>query len=161
MHVYRLMWRQTLFFAHNLIVYVVMLFIFPQHLTGPSLMAIPAFLLLVVNGAWVALLFGILTTRFRDLDADHAERRPAAVLPDADRVDLHDLLNSPNPAIAARARLAEFNPLLHFMEIIRRPHARAAAAAPALDRRPRHHGRRLGGHPGGAAPLPRASSYWV
>ena len=31
-HVYRLVWRQILFFAHNLIVYVVMLFVFPQHL---------------------------------------------------------------------------------------------------------------------------------
>ena len=32
-----------------------------------------------------------------------------------------ELVNSPNPAIAERARLAEFNPFLHFVEIIRRP----------------------------------------
>ena len=31
-HVYRLIWRQMLFFAHNLIVYVVMLLVFPQPL---------------------------------------------------------------------------------------------------------------------------------
>ena len=32
-----------------------------------------------------------------------------------------DFLNSPNPAIAERARLAELNPFLHFIEMIRRP----------------------------------------
>jgi ABC-2 type transport system permease protein len=32
-----------------------------------------------------------------------------------------DLLGSPNEAIAERARLVEFNPLLHFLEIVRQP----------------------------------------
>ncbi|MCW2537937.1 MAG: type transporter, partial [Modestobacter sp.] len=38
-HVYRLIWRQLLFFAHNLVVYVVMLAIFPQPLRWSSLLA--------------------------------------------------------------------------------------------------------------------------
>src|ERR671926_237001 len=58
-HVYRLVWRQTLFFLHNLVVYVVMLVVFPQHLHWSDLAAIPAFGLLVLNGAWVALFLGI------------------------------------------------------------------------------------------------------
>src|SRR5215218_7803076 len=66
-HVYRLIWRQILFFAHNMIVYAVMLVVFPQPLNWASLTAIPAFLLLAVNGTWVALLLGVVTTRFRDL----------------------------------------------------------------------------------------------
>src|SRR4051812_10776597 len=66
-HLYRLLWRQVLFFLHNLVVYLVMLIIFPQHLHWTDLTAIPAFGLLVLNGAWVALLLGIVTTRFRDL----------------------------------------------------------------------------------------------
>jgi ABC-2 type transport system permease protein len=32
-----------------------------------------------------------------------------------------DFLHSPNPSIAERARLAELNPFLHFIEMIRRP----------------------------------------
>ena len=48
-----------------------------------------------------------------------------------------DLLNSPNPAIAERARLAELNPFLHFVEIIRAADARAAPGAAALGGRPR------------------------
>ena len=62
MHVYRLVWRQVLFFVHNLAVYAVMLIIFPQSLSWASLTAIPAFVLLVLNGAWVALAAGIVST---------------------------------------------------------------------------------------------------
>ena len=67
-HVYRLLWRQTLFFAHNMIVYLVMLVIFPRaDLSWPAAGASRRFVLLLVNGAWVALVLGIVTTRFRDL----------------------------------------------------------------------------------------------
>jgi ABC-2 type transport system permease protein len=120
-HVYRLVWRQILFFGHNLIVYVVMLFIFPQHLGPLSLMAIPAFVLLAANGAWVALLLGILTTRFRDL-APITQSIVQLLFFLTPIVWIYsDLQNSPNSSVAARARLVEFNPLLHFMEIIRAP----------------------------------------
>jgi ABC-2 type transport system permease protein len=120
-HIYRLVWRQMLFFGHNLIVYVVMLFVFPQHLTLYSLTAIPAFVLLAVNGAWVALLLGIVTTRFRDL-APITQSVVQLLFFLTPIVWIYsDLQNSPNASIAGRARLVEFNPLLHFMEIIRSP----------------------------------------
>jgi ABC-2 type transport system permease protein len=120
-HVYRLLWRQTLFFLHNLVVYVIMLFVFPQHLTWPDLAAFPAFGLLVLNGAWAALLFGIFTTRFRDLSPIvQAVVQLAFFLTPI--VWIYDtFLHSPNPSVAARARLAELNPFLHFVEILRRP----------------------------------------
>jgi ABC-2 type transport system permease protein len=118
-HVYRLTWRQILFFAHNLIVYAVMLLVFPQSLGWASLMAIPAFLLLAVNGAWVALLLGIVTTRFRDLSpiVQSLVQLLFFLTPIVWIYD--DLLK--NAAVAERARLVEFNPLLHFIEIIRQP----------------------------------------
>jgi ABC-2 type transport system permease protein len=120
-HVYRLVWRQILFFGHNLIVYLVMLLVFPQHLHWTSLMAIPAFVLLAANGAWVALLLGIVTTRFRDL-APITQSVVQLLFFLTPIVWIYgDLLNSANPSIAARARLVEFNPLLHFMEILRAP----------------------------------------
>ena len=98
-HVYRLVWRQVLFFLHNLVVYVIMLLVFPQHLHWSDLSAFPAFGLLVVNGAWVALLLGIVTTRFRDLAPivtvswsswRSSSRRSCG--------STRTLLNSPNPA---------------------------------------------------------------
>jgi ABC-2 type transport system permease protein len=118
-HVYRLVWRQILFFAHNLIVYAVMFVFFPQPLNWGSLLAIPAFVLLAVNGAWVALLLGIVTTRFRDL-APITQSLVQLLFFLTPIVWIYqDLLD--NAAIASRARLVEFNPLLHFIEIIRQP----------------------------------------
>ena len=120
-HVYRLVWRQILFFAHNLIVYAAMFLIFPQPLGWASLMAFPAFLLLAINGAWAALLLGLVTTRFRDLTPITQSLVQLLFFLTPIVWIYDDLLNSANTAIAERARLVEFNPLLHFIEIIRQP----------------------------------------
>src|SRR3954453_7047699 len=120
-HVYRLVWRQTLLFGHNMIVYLVMLVIFPQPLDWTVLAVIPAVALLALNGAWVALLFGMVTARFRDL-APITQSLVQLMFFLTPIVWIYDdLLNSPNPAIAERARLAEFNPFPPFVEIVRRP----------------------------------------
>ncbi|KAA9166872.1 ABC transporter permease [Amycolatopsis acidicola] len=85
----RTVWRQTLMFAHNLIVVVIIDVIFFSSLShqygltdgtcGPgtpichpglgwySLSAIPAFLLLAFNAWWITLLLGIISTRYRDI----------------------------------------------------------------------------------------------
>lgn len=120
-HVYRLIWRQSLLFAHNLIVYAIMLVVFPQPLGWTSLAAVPAFALLMVNGTWVALLAGVVSTRFRDLVPITQSVVQLMFFLTPIVWIYEDLLNSPNPAVAERARLAEFNPFLHFVEIVRRP----------------------------------------
>jgi ABC-2 type transport system permease protein len=120
-HVYRLLWRQILFFLHNLVVYLVMLIVFPQHLHWSDLSAFPAFGLIVLNGAWVALLFGIVTTRFRDLTPITQSIVQLAFVLTPIVWMYQTLLDSPNPAVASRARIAELNPFLHFVEILRRP----------------------------------------
>jgi ABC-2 type transport system permease protein len=118
-HVYRLVWRQVLFFAHNMIVYAIMFVIFPQPLGWTSLTVFPALVLLAVNGAWVALLLGIVTTRFRDM-APITQSLVQLLFFLTPIVWIYqDLLD--NPAVADRARLVEFNPLLHFIEIVRQP----------------------------------------
>jgi ABC-2 type transport system permease protein len=120
-HVYRLVWRQTLLFAHNMIVYLVMLVVFPQNLNWTVLLAVPAFLLLVVNGTWVALLLGMASARFRDLNPIVGSVVQLAFFLTPIVWIYEDFLHSKNPAIAQRARLAELNPFLHYLEIIRRP----------------------------------------
>ncbi len=118
-HVYRLVWRQTLFFAHNLIVYAVMLVVFPQPLRWTDLSAFPAFGLLVLNGAWVALLIGIVSTRFRDLPPVTQSIVQLLFFLTPIVWIYEDLLDNPN--VAERARIVEFNPIFHFVEILRRP----------------------------------------
>ncbi len=118
-HVYRLVWRQTLFFLHNLIVYAVMLVVFPQPLLWTDLAALPAFALLVLNGAWVALLIGIVSTRFRDLPPVTQSVVQLLFFLTPIVWIYEDLVANPN--VAQRARIVEFNPIFHFVEILRRP----------------------------------------
>jgi ABC-2 type transport system permease protein len=67
----------------------------------------------------VALLLGIVTTRFRDM-APITQSLVQLLFFLTPIVWIYqDLLD--NPAVADRARLVEFNPLLHFIEIVRQP----------------------------------------
>ena len=120
-HLYRLVWRQSLFFVHNAAVYVVMLFVFPQQLHWTAIMVLPAFALLALNGAWAALLFGIVSTRFRDLVPIVQSVMQLAFFMTPIVWIYQDLLTSPNPTVRERATLAELNPFLHFLEIVRAP----------------------------------------
>jgi ABC-2 type transport system permease protein len=118
--VYRLVWRQTLFFVHNLVIWGVLMIIFPQPLGWSLLLAIPAFALLVINGAWIAVLAGIIATRFRDIPPIIASLTQLLFFM-TPIVWVYDDLLAKGGRIAERARFAEFNPFLHFIEIIRRP----------------------------------------
>ncbi|WP_199254461.1 galactan export ABC transporter permease subunit Wzm/RfbD [Mycolicibacterium mengxianglii] len=117
-HVYRLVWRQVLLFAHNIIIFVIIAIIFPQPWSWADLTFIPALALIVVNCIWVALCFGILATRYRDIS-------PLLF-------SLVQLLFYMTPIIwndqTLRAQgagnwatIIEFNPLLHYLDIVRAP----------------------------------------
>ena len=115
LHVYRLVWRQTLFFLHNLVVWVALMIIFPHPLGLSLLLAVPAFVLLMVNGAWISVLAGIIATRFRDI--------PPII------ASITQLLFFMTPIVWLLPRLAgnplagyiELNPVLHFVEMLREP----------------------------------------
>lgn len=117
-HVYRLVWRQVLLFAHNIIIFVVIAIIFPQPWKWTDLTFIPALALIVANCVWVALCFGILATRYRDIS-------PLLF-------SLVQLLFYMTPIIwndqtlrdqgaGGWAKIIEFNPLLHYVDIVRAP----------------------------------------
>ena len=88
LHVYRLLWRQTLFFLHNLVIWLLLVIIFPQPLSATVLLAIPAFLLLVINGGVARAARGHHRHPLPRHPADHREPDAAAVLHDPDRVVL-------------------------------------------------------------------------
>jgi ABC-2 type transport system permease protein len=136
-HVLRMVWRQLLFFVHNLAVYVVVLIVFfpaltkPYHMEGDAfvhpgitwniLLVIPAMALLVVNAVWVALLFGIISTRFRDI--------PPVINSFINLIFFMTpivwhtgVLNQvTNGEGNWRILIAELNPLYHFVELVRAP----------------------------------------
>lgn len=121
-HIYRLVWRQLLLLAHNLVIYVIIIAIFfpPNGLHWTDLSAFPALVLISLNAIWVSILFGIISTRYRDI---------APILG-----SLVTLLFFMTPIVwttagltamggeaANRAKLVEINPLFHYLEIIRAP----------------------------------------
>ncbi len=117
-HVYRLVWRQVILFGHNIVIYVVIAIIFPQPWKWTDLTFIPALGLIVLNCVWVALCFGILATRYRDIS-------PLLF-------SLVQLLFYMTPIIwndetlrqqgaGGWSRIIELNPLLHYVDIVRAP----------------------------------------
>ncbi|MET9628555.1 ABC transporter permease [Lentzea sp. NPDC006480] len=136
-HVMRMVWRQVLFLLHNLVVYVVVLAIFftaldhPYQITedGPVhpglswtiVLAIPGFVLLAVNAVWISLLFGVISTRFRDI--------PPVVNSFINLVffmtpivwDAGVLQKVAGDDAKWRVLIAELNPVFHFVEIVRAP----------------------------------------
>jgi ABC-2 type transport system permease protein len=135
----RTVWRLTLMFAHNLLVYLVIVVVFWSQLTTPGyeitqggdpqpgigwgiLLAIPAFVLLAINGGWVAILFGIISTRYRDI--------PPVI---SSLVNLlffmtpivwtTDILTKRLPGGTGdwKVLIAELNPLYHFIQLLRAP----------------------------------------
>ena len=138
----RVVWRLTLMFAHNLLVYVIVVAVYWGSLTDVGytitrdpnaaqqpgitwaiLLAIPAFVLLAVNGGWVALLLGIISTRYRDI--------PPVIISFAQLlffmtpiVWTTDILTNkvvPGGEGQWRILVAELNPLYHYVEILRAP----------------------------------------
>ncbi|NDC57086.1 MAG: ABC transporter permease, partial [Alphaproteobacteria bacterium] len=59
--------RHTYIFAHNLLIYPVVVLLFGVSINLNTLMFIPGLLLVLLNCFWLTLLLGILSTRFRDL----------------------------------------------------------------------------------------------
>ena len=119
-HVYRLVWRQALFLAHNLVIWVVLMMIFPRPLGWDLLLALPAMALLILNGVWVTMFFGIVATRYRDV-APLLEAMVQLLFYVTPIVWTTQTLKEQGGEIAQRALLAEINPLYHYMEIIRAP----------------------------------------
>lgn len=119
LHVYRLVWRQTLFFLHNLVIWLALILIFPQTISWTLVLAVPAFALLMVNGFWVAVLAGIIATRFRDIPPIINSVVQLVFYLTPIVWSYQTLAN--NPRVAERARLAELNPVMHFLEIVREP----------------------------------------
>ena len=121
-HVYRLAWRQLIIFAHNIVIYLVLLAIFWKHihLSWTVVLIIPAMILFVINSVWVAMVFGILTTRFRDIGQllSTAVRLVFFMTPIIwSATDLEKNVG----ADSSRVKLVQTNPMYHYLEITRGP----------------------------------------
>lgn len=138
----RTVWRQALMFLHNVIIYVIVLVIFfgalshPYTMNGipcgvsneavcqPGLnwgwfMAIPGLVLLALNALWLALLCGIISTRYRDI--------PQVINSLINLLFyLTPIVWNPDSLLVGREGqwakiLFDLNPLYHFVQVVRAP----------------------------------------
>lgn len=114
LHVFRMVWRTLIVFAHNIWVYVATIVIFAAWPGFNVLWAIPGLFLIVINGVWVSLLLALACARFRDI--------PLIV------VSVLNLLYLATPIVWMPESLRghhtfiyELNPLYHLLELVRAP----------------------------------------
>lgn len=119
-HVYRLVWRQFLFLCHNLVIWLALLVIFQIPVGWEVLMAVPGLALLVANGVWVSMFFGIIATRYRDI-APLLESLVQLLFYMTPIVWMDTTLKDRVGDLGNLAYLPEMNPLYHFLAIVRGP----------------------------------------
>lgn len=112
-HVLRVIWRNVIIFAHNIVIFVAVAVIFAAWPGATALLAIPGLLLLLYNALWFALLVGMICTRFRDV--------PQIV------ASLIQVVFFITPILWRPATLVDYNfivdwnPFYHFLELVRAP----------------------------------------
>lgn len=113
-HACRVMWRNVLIFFHNLVIIVVVMVAFEIRPSAASLASFAVALALVMlNGIWVALFFGILCARFRDIPPIIASVLQLFFF-------LTPIIWHPS-LLPGRQRVIDFNPFHHFIEVLRAP----------------------------------------
>lgn len=117
-HVYRIVWRQLIIFAHNIVIFAVVWVIFRPPTGWTALLIFPAMALFVLNSVWVTIVFGIISTRFRDLKQllATAVQLVFFMTPIIWTINM-DAANK----MSDRMKLVELNPMYHYLDITRGP----------------------------------------
>ncbi|WP_248320402.1 ABC transporter permease [Caballeronia sp. Sq4a] len=113
LHVYRTVYRNVLFFAHNILAYVPVLLYLKLAPRLEWLMAIPGLLIIVLAAIPLNIILGIFCARFRDMQPIVGSVVQLAFF-------LTPIFWKPS-ALGHRAYVVDFNPLYMFVELVRGP----------------------------------------
>lgn len=112
-HAYKIIWTNLIIFAHNILIFVVVALWFDINPGWGVLLAIPALLLLILNGLWVAILLGLLSARFRDVPLIVGSVVQVMFF-------ITPIIWKPS-MLPERALLLDLNPFYHMVAILRDP----------------------------------------
>jgi ABC-type polysaccharide/polyol phosphate export permease len=114
-HILRMVWRNLLIFAHNIIIFPIVLLVVGKQLNLSALIAIPGFLLVLINLIWIALILAVICARYRDLPQIVGSILQVVFY-------LTPIMWMPNLLPQqARIYLLDLNPVYHLIEIVRSP----------------------------------------
>jgi lipopolysaccharide transport system permease protein len=114
-HVLRPIWRNMIILAHNFAIFPIVLLVMGKPVTETIWLAIPGFLLLLLNLIWLSTALGVVCARYRDIPQIIASLMQVVFY-------LTPIMWLPNllPERAGTYMLT-FNPLFHLIEIVRAP----------------------------------------
>lgn len=114
-HILRMIWRNLLILAHNIVIFPLVLIAVGRPLEWVALVSIPGLCLTILNLGWISLLLGVLCTRYRDL--------PQIVTSVLQVVFYLTPIMWIPKLLTSRtgAYLVDSNPFYHMLEVIRAP----------------------------------------
>jgi lipopolysaccharide transport system permease protein len=112
-YVYRSAWSKLIIFAHNFVIYFGVLVYFRIWPGAVGLLAIPALMIIILNGALVTVYIGILSARFRDI--------PQLIGSVVQIIFFITPVMWKTSLLSHRGYIADFNPFYHLVQIIRSP----------------------------------------
>jgi len=114
-HILRMLWRNVLILAHNIVIFPLVLIAVGRPLGWVALLSVPGFVLTTLNLGWIALVLGVLCTRYRDLP-QIVNSVLQVVFYITPIMWMPKLLPS-----RAGAYLVDSNPFYHMLEVVRAP----------------------------------------
>ena len=115
-------WRNVIVFFHNLSVFVLICIYAGLSITWATLLTIPGLFLLCINALWIAILFGVVCARYRDLQQLISNLLQISLF-------LTPIFWSADQLTGRASMLADYNPLYHLIAIVRDPLMGKAPAA--------------------------------
>jgi len=112
-HFYRMFARNLIIWGHNMVIYLILFFLFLREVSASYLFFVPGFALFLANLAWMGLTAGILSTRFRDI--------PQVVLSLLQVVFFTTPIFWSVDSLPNRPAFIDWNPFYHLIEIVRAP----------------------------------------
>ena len=113
LHVYRVVWRNLIILAHNVVVFLIVAIIFSVWPSWVWILAAPGLVLVCITGMWVGLGLGLVSARFRDMPpiVGSVMRLSFFITP---------IIWMPE-MWPHRTALLDFNPFYHYLEVVRAP----------------------------------------
>lgn len=112
-YVYRMIWRNLLILGHNAVVYVVVMLVFGLTPTWATLLVIPGLALILINAVWIALFFGMICARFRDVPQIIASLTQVVFF-------VTPIIWKPEH-LGPYETIAHLNPFMSFVDLLRAP----------------------------------------
>ncbi|WP_052127469.1 ABC transporter permease [Enterobacter cancerogenus] len=114
-HVMRVIWKNFLIFLHNIVIFPLVLLAVQKSVSWTVILAVPGFLLLLLNLTWVLMILSMICARFRDM-TQIVLSIMQVIFYLTPIIWMPKLLSHSSAAV-----LLNFNPLYHLIDLVRSP----------------------------------------